>query len=153
MSSIRLEQVRIGTPCDAAWDQMAGTPATRFCAGCQKSVHDLSAMTRSEAERHVCQSADDLCVRLVRQSDGMIATLDYQTHVGPRPWSWRVWSVIGLAGALVAGLVNAVLFGDRVMPKPTPAPAFTVVMGDMVFVPSSGSQTPPCPTSVAPEGR
>jgi hypothetical protein len=98
----------------------------RFCQHCQKTVHDLAAMTRDEAERLVCQTAGSLCVRLTRLPDGQVLTLDYPTVTPRRGWSWRIWSLVGLAGALITGVVNAAFFGSRVFPAPTPYPAVTV---------------------------
>jgi hypothetical protein len=129
MSSFRLEQVEVAEPCRASWNQMRGDEIRRFCQGCQKHVHNLSAMSQSEAEQLVCRTRGELCVRFVRQTSGALATLDYRTGSGRRAWSWRAWSAIGLAGALVAGLVNAALFGDRVMPRTG------VVMGAMIAPP------------------
>ena len=55
-----LEVIRVDEPCKADWDAMTGDAARRFCAGCQKHVHNLSAMPREEAERLVCESAGRL---------------------------------------------------------------------------------------------
>jgi hypothetical protein len=114
---------------------MAGDARGRFCQHCQKTVHDLSAMPRDEAERLVCQSAGSPCVRLTLLPDGQVQTLDYPTLTPRRGWSWRVWSLIGLAGALIAGVVNAAFFGGRVFPPP-PAPtggSVRVLMGDILL--------------------
>jgi hypothetical protein len=121
-----LELLEIPTPCPANWKQMRGDTRSRFCQHCQKTVHDLSAMPRDEAERLVCQSTGSLCVRLTRLPDGQVQTLDYPTVMPKRGWSWRVWSVIGLAGALITGVLNAALFGGRVFPAPPLGPTVTV---------------------------
>ncbi len=69
---MRSDQVHIQSPCAANWDAMRsdiptsdGNPA-RFCTSCQKHVHDLSAMTRREAETLLERSRNEghrLCVR------------------------------------------------------------------------------------------
>jgi len=46
----------------------------RHCALCQRSVHDLSALTRAEAEALLAQSGGGLCVRVVRDPEGRIVT-------------------------------------------------------------------------------
>ena len=61
-ASIQLEQIRVREPCTADWDRMSGDDRVRFCEGCQSHVHNLSAMTRDEAERLVCEAAGRLCV-------------------------------------------------------------------------------------------
>lgn len=53
----------VNTPCTAEWDSMAGNEQVRFCTHCEKSVHNLSAMTRKDALRLVRDSAGGLCVR------------------------------------------------------------------------------------------
>lgn len=120
---------------------MRGDERGRFCGHCQKSVHNLSAMTSDEAERLVCQAAGSLCVRYNVAADGKVLTLDYPAATGRRRWSWRVWALVGLCGALVTGVVNAALFGNRVFPAPVPARA---VMGEIMLpaTPSNGSPVP-----------
>jgi hypothetical protein len=123
---------------------MAGNAAGGFCQHCQKTVHDLSAMTRDEAERLVCQAAGALCVRLTRLPDGQVLTLDYPAVMPRRSWSWRGWSVIGLAGALITGVVNAAFFGGRVFPSPPAPPGGSVqsLMGDVMPPLPSGPYAP-----------
>jgi hypothetical protein len=71
-----LDQVTIVTPCRESWDAMTGDDRVRFCARCSKNVHDLSAMTRDEAETFLEThlDADDACVRLYRRPDGRVLT-------------------------------------------------------------------------------
>lgn len=56
MSQLRvpLEVLRVQTPCTEDWARMSGDARRRYCAGCGLHVHNLSAMTRGEAERLVC---------------------------------------------------------------------------------------------------
>jgi hypothetical protein len=78
---------------------MRGSDTARFCDHCQKQVYDLSAMTRSEAERIVCQNAGSLCARFSRAVDGQVLTLDYAA----RPPAKRRWRLLGLLGLLGLG--------------------------------------------------
>lgn len=64
-----LDRVRVTTPCNAAWEQMTGNDIVRFCEHCSKDVHDLSALTRRDAELLVLKSNGRLCVRYRRASD------------------------------------------------------------------------------------
>jgi hypothetical protein len=89
MAQFSLEQLNVAEPCHASWNQMRGNATGRLCGHCQKTVHDLSAMPREEAERLVCQSAGELCIRFTRAADGQVLTLDYQTLSGKRRWSWK----------------------------------------------------------------
>ena len=110
---VALDLIDVRTPCPADWDRMAGDRRTRFCQGCQKHVHNLSAMMADEAERLVCQNAGRLCVRFERDAVGRVVTLDYAGASRPK-WSWRLWTVIALAAALISGTVLALLYGSRI---------------------------------------
>jgi len=63
--------LNISEPCPADWSAMSGCETKRFCAQCTKNVHDLSAMTRRDAEVLV-SSEKDLCVRYSLRPDGEI---------------------------------------------------------------------------------
>ncbi len=73
-----LSQVRIASPCTARWDEMTGDERTRLCSQCNLCVHNLSAMTHSEAEALVAGAgqASGVCVRLYRRADGTVITQD-----------------------------------------------------------------------------
>src|SRR5262245_10585878 len=45
-----LDTLKVASPCPASWDEMVGDERTRFCGKCQKNVHNVSEMTRAEAE-------------------------------------------------------------------------------------------------------
>lgn len=133
-----LDLLEIREPCAVSWNRMQGDMRGRFCGHCRKTVHNLSAMTSDEAERLVCQAAGSLCVRYHVAPDGKVLTLDYPASTGRGRWSWRVWALVGLAGALVTGVVNAALFGQRVFPTPTSR----VPMGAMVLPSPPGPYAP-----------
>lgn len=70
---MRSEDIEIPEPCHADWDKMRPEERGRFCFDCRKKVHDLSAMTETEAERFVDASAnDDICVSYRHDEDGGI---------------------------------------------------------------------------------
>lgn len=69
-----LDRVSVKEPCREDWNAMIGNAQVRFCSHCAKSVHNLSAMTRAEAERLISLSNARLCVRYVRRTDKNIAT-------------------------------------------------------------------------------
>jgi hypothetical protein len=120
-----LDVIDVRTPCPADWEEMAGDNTKRFCQHCRKHVHNLSAMPADEAERRVCESAGRLCVRFARDEAGKVLTLDYRATTRRR-WTWRVWTLVALAGATVTASVQAVIFGRRVLPRGP-----TVVVGMM----------------------
>lgn len=60
----------VNSPCTAEWDSMSGGEQARFCTHCEKSVHNLSAMTRKDALRLVRDGAGGVCVRFYTDSSG-----------------------------------------------------------------------------------
>jgi len=129
-----LDVIEVRSPCPVDWEEMSGNRQTRFCQHCQKHVHNLSAMSADEAGRLVCQNAGRLCVRFERDAAGQVITLDYR-GTNRRRWTWKVWALGALAGALITGTVEAVFFGSRIQnPVPTVAPMMgrpSVMVGDI----------------------
>lgn len=58
-----LSNMTIPSPCTADWSSMIGNEQVRFCEHCSLEVHNLSLMTRNQAERLVAKSKGRLCVR------------------------------------------------------------------------------------------
>ncbi len=77
LPTVTLEQIRIASPCKVSWASMTGDEKTRHCGQCDKDVHDLSAMTRAEAEALVNggQGAR-MCVKMWVRQDGTVLTQD-----------------------------------------------------------------------------
>jgi hypothetical protein len=69
-----LRQVRVASPCGAAWDQMEGDERRRFCRQCGLNVYNLSEMSRNEAEELVRSAEGRLCVRFYHRRDGSVLT-------------------------------------------------------------------------------
>jgi hypothetical protein len=149
-SRLTLDVVSVREPCPADWDEMTGDERERFCAGCGLYVHNLSAMTRTEAERLVCESAGRLCIRYEQDARGGVRTLEY-ARPEPRR-GWRFWSVLGVLGAIAAsaaGMVwdrsrqaqqRGVIMGSMACPvSPPPPPA----AGSNPAVPSIASPAAP----------
>jgi hypothetical protein len=149
-----LDVLRVRKPCSADWDRMPGGDRVRFCEGCRKHVHNLSAMTRGEAEQLVCEAAGRLCVRFqpADLTGTGVLTLPYASK-GMRPRTWRFWAVLGGLGAMVTGAVNA--FVDR-PDAPPPAPVVTTpsscppaILGEMYIEieqpPQPGTSKPTAP--------
>ena len=65
--------LEIKEPCLVSWDTMAGDDQVRFCGICQKSVHNLSAMTEDEAVEFLTNN-ETACVRFYARNDGLIMT-------------------------------------------------------------------------------
>ena len=99
-----LERVRVVSPCKADWESMTGNEEVRFCDHCRKSVHDLSAMTRKDAQALVAKSNGRLCIRYRRSSDNRIITKD-ALPVLPVP----LYRIVQRASPLTAGIFTAAL--------------------------------------------
>ncbi len=71
-----LDRVQVKSPCTEDWNEMVGNDEVRFCSHCSQHVHNLSAMTRREAEELVLKSNGNLCIRYLRRpEDQQIVTL------------------------------------------------------------------------------
>lgn len=143
--ALSLDVIQVNTPCTADWEKMAGDERVRFCEGCGKHVHNLAGMSRTEAERLVCERAGELCVRFARGEDGVVQTLDYRPLVG-RGRGWKFWTVVSACAATLVAAANGYFFRPQ-SPKPMPLlgalpvnvmgkPAPPPVMGD-VCVPTT----------------
>lgn len=74
-----LDRVQIASPCSANWDDMTGDDRSRRCEQCSLSVHNISGMTRPQAEAFLAEavaSGTRVCARLYRRADGTILTAD-----------------------------------------------------------------------------
>src|SRR5688500_12674831 len=45
-----LDNIRVASPCSADWNAMTGDDRARHCGSCNKTVFNLSGMSRDEAE-------------------------------------------------------------------------------------------------------
>ena len=117
---ISLETLQVPDPCPARWDEMVGDDRRRFCAHCQKYVHNLTAIPRDEADRLVCQSAGDLCVRFARDPrTEQVVTLDYQPRADN---SRRRRAIVFLAAILGTFGAAGSWAAMRLLPTPPPPP-------------------------------
>lgn len=105
-SSHSLSVIKIAQPCHESWDQMTGDDKSRFCAHCQKQVHDLSSMTTDAAQRLLCESAGSLCVRFQVGVQGTPITLDYAPAPVRRRWLWPVTTIASLAAGIIGCVVT-----------------------------------------------
>jgi len=68
---MKATEIRIADPCGEDLDRMPRSPSGRFCSRCQRKVHDLSSMTRTDAQAFLT-GADDICVSYVYDDNGEI---------------------------------------------------------------------------------
>lgn len=100
----------VNSPCTAEWDSMAGNEQVRFCTHCEKSVHNLSAMTRKDALRFVRANAAGLCVRFYSDPRGRTV----HTNDGP------LYRITRRASRVAAGAFGAAVALGATMLAQTP---------------------------------
>lgn len=105
---INLADIRVATPCNARWEDMAGDERARFCGQCRKNVFNLSAMTHGEIERLISEQEGKFCGRFYQRLDGRMLTADCPT--GQRLRRTRLTRFAGTIFAMVM-----VLFGTRAL--------------------------------------
>jgi hypothetical protein len=145
-----LNVIQVASPCQAPWEQMSGDEQRRFCTHCKKFVHNLTAMPADEAEKLICSSAGDLCVRFARDPrSGQVITLDYRSP--PRSSRGRAFAVI--ASILASASIAATWVGYKVMrkPLPPPPPPAVFVAGGMAAPPVRATPTPISQGKPAPQ--
>lgn len=86
--------------CSADWEKMPGDDQRRFCAGCQRFVYNVSAMSRAQREALASPGNMHECVFYAQRRDGEVARLSFLAAL--RRW----FPLLRLAGwsALVAVL-------------------------------------------------
>lgn len=71
-----LDNLVIASPCSVPWDAMTGDNRKRLCSGCSNFVHNISDMTKSEAEDFLAENGTSECMIFYRRTDGTIMTDD-----------------------------------------------------------------------------
>jgi hypothetical protein len=67
---------RIDRPCPMRWSELRGGARRRYCDYCHKDVHNLSALTESQARELLTRREGELCCRYVRDEAGAPITRD-----------------------------------------------------------------------------
>lgn len=104
-----LDQVRIASPCPVKWEQMSPVgngERQRHCAQCSLNVHNISDMTRDEAEAFLRTIAPGtrVCGIFWRRPDGTILTRD--CPVGLRAARARLARILTRVAAAAALLLS-----------------------------------------------
>jgi len=123
--AIELPNLRLGFACKQRWEDMIGDDRVRACAGCDRPVFNLSAMTREEAERVLATRGLTPCVRFYRRPDGTVMTTDCPT--GARREGRRLAVV---ASSLAAGTALASPSARAEPPPPAESEAATTATPD-----------------------
>lgn len=100
---------------------MSGDDRVRHCAECHLNVHNISSLSRDDAESLLQASVGKrLCIRLYRRADGTILTQDCPVGLAriratARRTVMRVAALLGLIGAagIAAAATSQSSWGDR----------------------------------------
>lgn len=145
-----LRPMSIASPCTARWDDMTGDERSRHCADCGLRVHNISAMTDTEAEALLAHAADGrLCVKFYRRADGTVLTQDCPVGLSAararlRRAGARLAAALGL---IVTGSVAANVASDPGRQRLRSFRPFSTLAAWLVPAP------PPIPPAVQPWSR
>lgn len=101
-----LDKIQIAKPCPARWEDMKGDDVTRHCSLCDLNVHNLSAMTRGEAESFLASRRGEgrTCAGFFRRADGTILTKD--CPVGIARWKAKAIKAVSRVAAALFVLLT-----------------------------------------------
>lgn len=122
---IPLKQIHIPAPCHESWEGMTSDAQARFCAGCRKCVHNLSEMSRDEAQAVIARADEHVCVRFFPGADGRPLTREDLAPPTPAAEA-SAFSTRGLrrlaaaASWAVAVLTAGLGFAQAAQPGPSP---------------------------------
>ena len=108
MKKNTLDRVYLKNPCSTQWNLMDGNEQIRFCIDCNKQVHNLSSMTREQAEDLLAKAGGELCAKIDRDDRGRIITIDQLNQRSlfrirpPRFTSAAVAALLGIGIAVQA---------------------------------------------------
>ena len=72
-----LDRISVAKPCSASWGEMTGDERSRLCAGCERHVYNISALTQKETRDLIAShEGKRLCIRLFKRTDGTVITSD-----------------------------------------------------------------------------
>lgn len=114
---ISLDQIRIATPCPARWEDMEGDDRRRLCADCGLHVHNVSEMTRNEAEEFLTRAAAEIragrrvCVGMYKRADGTI--ISKNCPVGLAALRRRAWAGVRRLTAAATVCIVGIFVGRR----------------------------------------
>lgn len=84
-----LDSLVIASPCSIPWEAMTGDNRKRLCNGCSRVVHNISDMTKNEAEEFLTENGTSHCMIFYRRFDGTILTDDCPVGLRKLRDAWR----------------------------------------------------------------
>lgn len=129
------EQLKVISPCSESWEEMVGNDKVRFCSHCQKSVHNLSEMTKGEALNLALKSNGRLCVRY-RMADQKIKFKDSKVV---KPSNFSPLLKVAASGLFALTLSSGVSLAQSVIPTVDTSQLQTQTDKTQNLDPNSGS--------------
>ena len=142
-TQMNLDDIRIASPCNARWDDMAGDERARFCGGCRKNVFNLSTMTRSEIESLILRTEGKFCGRFYQRPDGRMLTADCPTGGRRRRNRLTRWCGSAFASVLIFFGARASLPAKDTNETRALVGEMPVRMGDFALPPMMGKIAAP----------
>ena len=98
----RIQKLQVESPCHVPWDSMEGSERTRYCRKCKLHVHNVSAMSREEADLFLVKlaSGERHCGRIYRRPDGTVMSRDCRKVL--KGIMARRWIAVCLAAAILS---------------------------------------------------
>ncbi len=121
--TIRLDQVRIASPCSRSWDSLSpiavssgdatGRDTIRHCDDCNLNVYNFANLTQAEGEDLIRRTEGRLCGVIYRRTDGTVITRDCPVGLAAvkRRARWMVAKVA--AAVLFVFCLGAYAFAGR----------------------------------------
>ncbi len=136
-----VDNLRIATPCDAAWADMTGDEQSRFCGHCEKNVYDLTTMEPDDIVSLIEATEGKFCGRLYKRTDGTVMTEDCPVGLARvlKKAKRRTYQAAAFALTLIGSAASLALYGtiDCVQVKPVQA-----------WIDTIETNTPPEPPAV-----
>ena len=98
----------VANPCHVEWAAMIGDERKRFCSECGKHVHNLSAMTASEAQKFADETQGRECVAYIRAGEGLMQSPNFIERLILRIVGWTPAFAKVLVAILPAALASCV---------------------------------------------
>jgi len=153
---VKRAEINVPMACGMDWEAMSSKAAAaggnddpaRFCGECQKHVHDLSAMTKSEAQTLLASEATDgLCVRYLYDDRGEVV-FNSKVGVAPNALSRFAKAKRYVTAAVTLALpmsLNACMGAYR----PPPPRVMPAASADPTPTPTTPAATPATPAPTA----
>lgn len=129
LNPIKLDSLRVASPCQVPWESMTGDDHVRFCSLCRLNVYNISGLTRSQAESLLANTEGRICGRFYRRADGTVITQD--CPVGLKAIRRRVSKYAVAVLTLISGLSLPITGRERAQNRKDCTPQVKVIRKEL----------------------